>query len=169
MKKYISLTLLLLTGMCIRAQQSQVDCIANPPDFSKMSYNEANETSFTESDLIESGKKKICPEYVTNLVNQLRSERLSHDNEALAIDLLGAVRPSDSNSIEFFIQNIDFERTKFDDPNRFLTQSKYPCEAALMRIGQPVIIPILNHLPNETSQLRRKLMCDVLKQVWRQK
>jgi hypothetical protein len=171
MKKHLWLTCLLIATIGIHAQNLAVisDCVTNPPSFMKMSYQEADEASFLESDLIERGARKICPEYITNLVNQLYSGRLNHDNEALAIDLLGALHPGDLRSIEFLIQNIDFERTKFDPPDRISTQSKYPAAEALVKIGQPVVIPILNRLPSETNLLRRQLMCDVLKRVWQRK
>jgi hypothetical protein len=131
-------------------------CATNPPDFSKMSYKEADEASFSEAE------KVTCPEYVTNLLNQLRSGRLNEDNKALAIDLLGKLHPNDLNAVEFLIENVDFKRKKFDLPTRISTQLKYPAEGALMLMGQPVIDPILNHLGNETNTLRCHLLCEAL-------
>jgi hypothetical protein len=155
---------LLVTMLGLHVQQSNAssDCVTNPPDFGMLSYQAADSAVYSEEDLIGRKVRKICPEYITNLINQLQYGQLRRDNKALAIDLLGALRPSDSNSIEYLIQNIDFERTNFDDPNRISTQLKYPCEGALMRIGQPVVVPILNHLSTETNELRRHLMCEIL-------
>jgi hypothetical protein len=154
---------LLFTMLGLHAQQSNAssDCVTNPPDFSRLSYQAADSAVYSEQDLIGRNMEKICPEFITNLMNQLQYGRLGRDNRALAIDLLGALRPSDSNTIEYLIQNIDFKRTKFDDPNRLSTQLKYPCEGALMQIGSPVVTPILNHLTIETNELRRHLMCEV--------
>ncbi|MGH7976620.1 MAG: hypothetical protein ACREDS_00530 [Limisphaerales bacterium] len=175
MKKYISLILLLAISIVVKAQDSQVnsDCFTNPPDFNKLSYDEANTVVDSEDDLIGRGIKKICPEYITNLVNQIRNGALNSDNKTLAIYLLGELHPDDTNSIEVLIENIDFKATKFDHILKTRISIKrwgsYPAEEALIKIGRPVVDPILNHLPTENSELRRQLMCDVLKQVLRHK
>ncbi len=157
--------LFLAAVLIAHAQEPQTGCVTNPPNFSKLSYNEAKIAVFSEEDLIATGVKKICGDYITNLLNQLEYGHLTNDIKAVAIDLLGTLHPSDSNSIEFLIQNIDFERTKFDPPTRISTQAKYPAKEALMKIGKPVVDSILNHLPTEANQLRRQLMCDVLRRV----
>jgi len=161
-KKYCSL-FILLTTFHLHAQ----NCITNPPDFIYLSYNEANATVKSEDDSIGRGAEKVCPEYITNLVYQLREGHLSNDNKTLAIYLLGELHPNDTNSIEFLIENIDFKATKIDPPWAPRRWGEYPAEEALITVGQPAVIPILNHLPSETNQLRRQLMCDVLKQVLR--
>jgi|SRR5665213_1861403 len=163
---YCLITLLIVV-INSRAQQvkSSSDCATNPPDFIHLSYEQANKAVNSEDDLISRGTKRICPEYITNLVNQLRHEYLSNGNETLAIYLLGELRPSGSNAIEFLIANIDFRTSKIEPnlhPARWRT---YPAEDALMKIGKPVIDPILNHLSNEADTLRRRLMCEVLVKV----
>jgi hypothetical protein len=155
MKKYISLSLLLIVTLRVYAQN--LPYITNPPDFGKLSWEDA------KSAVVNEESKNVCrPAYITNLFNQIQSGQLNHDNEALAIDLLGYLRPTNSYIIEFLIQNIDFERKRFSLPGGPSTELKYPCEGALMKTGQPVVIPILNHLTIETNELRRHLMCDVL-------
>lgn len=155
MKKYISLFCLLNVTLVVHALD--LPCVTNPPDFSKLSWEDARSASVDEQ------FKNVCrPAYITNLFNQVRSGKLNPDNEALAIDLLGKLRPTNSCIIEFFIQNIDFERKRFDKPGGPSTELKYPCEQALMNIGLPVVNPILNHLTTETNELRRHLMCEVL-------
>ena len=164
LKYYISL-FFLLTTFIARAQSSNInsDCDTNPPDFSKLSYEQAVQTLNAEE------KKKICPEYITNLVNQLRYRQLNNDNKVFPIYLLGWFRASNKDSIEILIENIDLRVSKIEPLLGPARWGKYPAEEALVRIGKPVVDPILNHLPTENSQLRRQLMCDVLKQVLRHK
>jgi len=150
----------------LRAQNfgATLNCVTNPPDFSKLTYEEANKATYSET------RRKTCPEYTANLVNQIRYGKLSNDNKVLAIFLLGELRPSDTNSLEVFIEDIDFKASRFDEPAAFPRWGLYPAEEALMyKVGKPAVNPILNHLPSETNELRRQLMCDVLKQVLRDK
>jgi hypothetical protein len=161
MKKYIGTVLLLI--MTLRAHAQNVaatsNCVTNPPDFAKLSYEEASEALEPEA------RKEICPEYLTNLVSQIRHGNLSNDNKTLAIYLLGTFHPKDTNSIEALVECIDFRASRFDPKTRISRWGEYPAEEALTRIGGPVINPILAHLPTETKQLRRHLMCEVLKRV----
>jgi hypothetical protein len=159
--KNISLSLLLVTAFNVRAQNFDVtpDCVTNPPAFSEMSYQVASQAVNDEL------RKKLCPEYIGNLVEEIRHGNLGN-NKVPAIYLLGELRPHDENSIEVLIENIDLK----SPPNPLLAPlrwGEYPAEEALIKIGKPVVEPILNHLPKETSELRRQLMCDVLKQVLR--
>jgi hypothetical protein len=145
------------------------NCATNPPDFANLSYEKANEEVGSEDNLISRGAKQICPEYISNLVNELQKGNLSNGNKTLAVYLLGELHPSNTNAIEILIENIDFRTSKIEPNLRPVRWRLYPAEEALIKIGKPVVDPILNHLPNETNQLRRQLMCDVLKQVWQQK
>lgn len=139
-------------------------CATNPPDLVNLAYKAANEAVNSEVDSITWSKtRRICPEYVTNLINQIRYGTLSGDNKTLAFYLLGQLRPSDTNSIEFLIQNIDFKATRVDPKLRFPRWSDYPALDALIWIGKPVVEPILAHLAGETNELRRALMCSVLR------
>jgi hypothetical protein len=167
--KFFSIFFLLAALSNGKAQNlGTVPSTTNPPNFAKLSYEKADEAVASEEDLIETGMRKTDSAYVSNLVYQIQSGQLSHDNKALAIDLLGASRPNNTNSIECLIRNIDFVRTRFDPPTRISAQSKYPAAAALVKIGKPAIDPILNYLPGENSELRRSLLCNVLKTVLRQ-
>jgi hypothetical protein len=169
-KIFICFALFFTANFGLHAQNlaTEVGCATNPPDFGKLSYREADNAVKSEDDLILSERvKKICPDYIINLANQLQEGHLNNDNKTLAIYFLGALHPTDTNSIEVLIENIDFRATKFDLKSAPMRWGKYPAEEALMKIGKPVVNPILNHLPTETSQLRRQLMCDVLKQVLR--
>jgi hypothetical protein len=162
MKKHIGLSLLLLiVAFNARAQNlgGKSDCTTNPPDFVHLSYEEANKAVYIEE------RKTICPEYITNLVNQLRQGHLTNDNKTLAIFLLGTFRPTDTNSIEVLIENIDFRASKIDPLLGPARWGFYPAQEALIKIGSPTVNPILNHLPNETNELRLHLMCEVLRHV----
>ncbi len=169
MTKYLihySILLLIITFNAHAQFLQTSDCATNPPDLYKMSYEEADEAINSEEDAILSTKmKKICTEYITNLVTELRSAQLSNDKRVLAIYFLGELRPSDTNSIEVLIGYIDLKASKFDPKTRFRRWGDYPAEEALIKIGKPVVDPILNHLPSETNELRRQLMCDVLRKV----
>ncbi len=174
MKKNIILILGIASALSMRAQSSELNsnCDSNPPDFNTSSYEAISHKVNIEYDsIVVSKTKRICPEYITNLVVELQSGKLNDDYKALAIYLLGELHPCDTNSIEVLIKDIDLTSTKHDpaDSFSFSRWKKYPAEEALVKIGKPVIEPILNHLPKETSELRRQLMCDVLKQVLRSK
>lgn len=135
-----------------------------PPDFNKMSYDEANDAVNSECNLIVARKaKKIDAEYVTNLVYQLRQGNLTDDKKVLVIYFLGELRPSDTNSVEVLLEYIDLMATRFDPKTDIQRWGLYPAEEALTKIGKPTVNPILNHLVRETNGLRRHLMCEVLR------
>jgi hypothetical protein len=134
-------------------------CATNPPDFSVLSYDEADRMVDKET------RKKICFEYITNLVIQLRHDGLSNHKKVLVIYLLGELHSGDTNSIETLIEYIDLKATKQDEATRFIRWGHYPAEEALTKIGGPAVIPILGHLPAEGDPLRCHLMCDVLVRV----
>jgi hypothetical protein len=160
--------ILLATMLVLHAQQLGLsyDCATNPPDFEQLSYQAANDAVNSESDLITVKKTKvICPEYIANLVKQLRRGHLSNDNKSIAIYFLGSFRPNDTDSIEILIENIDFRASRLDPKTDLTRWGKYPAEEALIKIGKPVVAPILDYLPNETNKLRRHLMCEVLRKV----
>jgi hypothetical protein len=161
---FLSITLSGIQAQSLKMQ----NCVTNPPELNKMSYEEADQAISSEEDSILSTKiERICPEYITNLVIEIRSAQLNNNNRVLAIYFLGELRPSDTNSIEALIDYIDLKASRFDPKTRFRRWGQYPAEEALIKIGKPVVDPILNHLPKETSELRRQLMCNVLKQVLR--
>jgi hypothetical protein len=139
----------------------------NPPDFGKLTYEKALDAVYDEDNMISRGAKKIGAQYINNLVHQLQYGHLSNDNKTLAINLLGDLHPNDTNAIEFLIENIDFIAARIEPPDHITRWGKYPAEEALVAIGKPAVEPILNHLPQENDELRRQLMCDVLKEVLR--
>jgi len=171
MKTYIGLTLLLLVTSFSAIAQSIVTAsnyATNPPDFIHLSYEEANAAVKSEDDSINAMKAiKISPEYITNLIYQLQYGHLNNDNKTLAIYFLGTLRPTDADSIEFLIEDIDFRASRTDPLLAPLRWGQFPAQDALRKIGLPTVDPILNHLPKEDNELRRQLMCNVLKQVLR--
>ena len=170
MKLKLIVSLVILIAFNSHAQTlTSTNHIILPPDFSKMSYNEANGAVNAETDLIVGRRtKQIGTEYIANLVNQLQSGQLNNDNKVLAVYLLGELRPSDTNSIEVLIENIDLKAKRFDLKTDLQRWGPYPAVEALVKIGKPVVNPILDHLPPEASELRRQLMCNVLRQLWHQ-
>lgn len=141
-------------------------CATNPPDFGNLSSQEADKAVMLEdTDILLHKTKTVCAEYFTNLVDQIRRGKLKNENEVLAIWLLGELRPRDTNSIETLIDIIDFKALKFDPATRVSRWGSYPAQEALIRIGTPVVNPVLQHLRGESNELRRHLMCDVLIQV----
>jgi hypothetical protein len=161
MKNHINLTLLLITmlGGLVNKVNGDSNCVTNPPDFKKLDYEKANQA--VERDQL----RQLCSEYVTNLVNQLRGGQLSNDNKVLAIYLLGWLRPTDSTSIQYLIDTVDFKASKLDSKTGLRRWGEYPAQEALMKIGKPTVAPILHYLPQETNELRRQLMCFVIKKV----
>jgi hypothetical protein len=132
--------------------------VTNPPDFSQLSYEDAGRA------LNKEVRKKIAPEYVTNLVNQLRKRDLASDKKVFVICLLGELRPTDKNSMEALIDDVAFVPPQADD-HTWKRWGSFPSAKALTDIGMPAVDPILNHLSVETNALRRQLMCDVLIRV----
>ena len=168
MKARIFLLCLAITAYRAEAQDSPNNsgCVTNPPNYGSLSYADADKATDSEANLIVSEKvKKICPEYITNLVKQLRYGHLTTDNKVLAIYLLGELQPSDTDAIEVLIELIDLKATKSEPPGRPPRWPEYPAEGALMTIGMPAANPILNHLPTETKNLRRHLLCEALKHI----
>jgi hypothetical protein len=133
-QRFIFGIFVLFAVLKVDAQGWRTDSPAtNPPDFTKLSYEEAR------SAIIDETAKYRSPEYIANLLNQVRSGQLNPDNKAFAIDLLGMLQTTNADVIEFLIQNIDFERKRLEKPGGPNVFLKYPCEGALMRIGKPVV------------------------------
>src|ERR1035437_772729 len=134
-----------------------------PPNFAKMaSYKEMN----AALDIVMDLKPNATPEYVSNLVYQIKQNDVLDGAKAYSIFLLGELRTTNTTAIEILIEKIDLKAPR-QLALRLPLWGKYPAEEALAKIGKPVVNPILTYLPNETNQLRRQLMCVVLKQVWR--
>jgi hypothetical protein len=165
MKKYFICSLLAsLIGVFNGHTQSSLtlSTITNPPDFSKLSYAEADSAARVEEENISSGRK-FSPEYLTNMVCQLQRGKLSNHNKVLCAWLIGELRPNDMNSVECLIENIELEATNLDDVRLGLIRwGNYPAEEALCKVGKSAINPIFEHLRIETDNRRRNLMCRVL-------
>jgi hypothetical protein len=163
-RKLICIPILLLIALLNTIGQDAA--ITNlPPDFTKMlSYREMNAALNAVEDL----KPTATPEYVSNLVFQIKQENASDEAKVYAVFLLGKLGATNADAIKILIDKIDLKAPP-QIALRLPPWGQYPAEEALIKVGQPVIEPILNHLPKETNELRRQLMCDVLKQVLRNK
>ena len=166
--RYNFILLLLLHPFVLRAQPvaSNSSYATNPPNFSQLSYDQADKAINDDALQIRIlHVKTVGPEYLLNLVSQVRHGNLSDDKKVLAIFLLGEIAPSEINSIETFIENIDLKALKLDPKTGFPRWGTYPAKEALFKSGKAAIVPLLNHLPNETKDLRRQLMCEVLVEI----
>jgi hypothetical protein len=145
---------------------TNTDQIVFPVNFAQMSYGDADKAV---NELIRSvlviRPKSASPEFVSGLVNQLRQVKLTDEKKVLVIYLLGIAGPKDADSVEVLIENIDLKAPRMDMAYDIPRWGPYPAQDALVRIGVPAIDPILRHLPDEGNELRRHLMCGVLKSV----
>jgi hypothetical protein len=168
-RKLIQGSLLFLIMVFVaRADDSTtgVDLIATPPNFGAMSYEDGNKAvNEIIRSVVSTRLKKVGPEFVAGLVEQLEQGNLIDEKKVLVIYVLGHLRPKDAHSIDVLIENIDLKAPRMDPATDIARWGMYPAADALERIGVPVIDPILNHLPNEGNDLRRHLMCRVLKSV----
>jgi hypothetical protein len=172
MNRYSTQVLLFLFMLTVVARaddlSTNTDQIVFPPNFGEMSYGDADKAV---GELIRSvlvmRPKSASPEFVSGLVNQLRQGKLTDEKKVLVVYLLGAVRPKDTDSVEVLIENIDLKAPRMDMAYDIPRWGPYPAQDALIRIGVPAINPILGHLPGEGNELRRSLMCGVLKSVER--
>jgi hypothetical protein len=166
MREYLWLSLMGLT-MVAMAQNAEV---ARPPDFTKLSYDEASiAVDAKVASIVVQHSRKPGPEYFESLDIQLQYGHLKNDNKVLAIYLLGELRPANLASINILIDNIDLKAEKLDRILKFgisiVRWGDYPAKEALIKIAQPSINPVLNHLPIEDNDLRQRLLCEVLRQV----
>lgn len=165
-KLFYMLFVLLAAAQCLKSQSAATtpNCATNPPDFKSLSYEEANLAVKSEEQLILAARiKSFCPEYITNLVLQLQTNKLTTDNKVLAIYLLGILRPTSTNAIEILIRLIDLKALRFDSKTAMIRWGEYPAQEALINIRGPALIPVVTHLHSETNPLRRRLMCDVVR------
>ena len=160
--------LLALVPLQLNAQvnNSNSSYSTNPPNFNSLSYEQANLAVKNEEDLILAARvKTISHEYITNLAGQVRLGTMNSSNKVLAIYLLGVLRPSDTNSVEVLIECVDFKAVVFDSKSAIMRWGEYPAQEALIKIGRPSIAPIFAHLHSETNQLRRLLLCGVVRNL----
>ncbi|HEX4122039.1 MAG TPA: hypothetical protein VH619_15580 [Verrucomicrobiae bacterium] len=166
MKKGVLTTLLLL----VVSTSMQGRGVPQPPDFTKLPYDKASQAVDDQLGVIlYLHATAPGPEYFGNLDSQLQYGHLNNGSKVLAIYLLGSLRTLDLQSINILIENIDFKAEKFDRLLKtrisVIRWGLYPAQEALIKIGKPTIAPISNHLPIETNELRRRLLCDVLRKV----
>jgi hypothetical protein len=100
---------------------------------------------------------------VADVLNQLRDYQLSSEAKVYAIYLLGRLRAS--AAVTILLDNIAFKATKVDPKGGIGRWGMYPAQEALVRIGTPAVNMILDRLPSEREELRRKLMCSVISDV----
>jgi hypothetical protein len=163
----LCLVVTLAVASPVEAGQSgpRLGWLSNPPDLAHLSYEKGSEAVTLQLHDIADGLKGMGPAYITNLVNQIRRGGLDKERIVLAIYLLGELRPDDTNSIESLIEMVDLKASRFDPPTRPIRWGPYPACEALIKIGKPAANPIYRHLLAETHDLRRDLMCQVLKRV----
>jgi hypothetical protein len=113
MKIYLTQALLFLLVLPFightDAQTTNVDNIATSPDFTQMSYDDAEKAI---NDILISVLRKertVGPQYVSGLVHQLRQGSLTDEKKVLVILFLGWLHPRDTDSIEVLIENIDLK------------------------------------------------------------
>jgi len=143
----------------VRAGNPIANCVTNPPDFQSLSYDKAYEAMTSD----EAWRlKEVCPEYITNLVNQIRSKKIPSDNMGPAIYLLGVLRTTNLTAIETLIDIIDFKATKLESKDSIRRWGEYPVVDAFWYIRKPAVEPLCSRLCVETNALRRELMCKSL-------
>jgi len=142
----------------------------SPPDFASLSYVDARTAVGVTLDDVNGCLLHLSSEYPLNIIQQLKEKNLSDNKKALAIYLLGAIKPQDTNSIAVLVERIDFEvKVPYSDPKwrSLYSWSLYPARDALLRIGEASVGPIVLDLPCETNALRRQLLCAVVSTFWR--
>lgn len=169
MKKDAVFGFLLGVAAALNAQNvSNTNNILAPPDFGNLSYEDGGGAVDHVVEAVVRGKwMRLESGYVTNLVYQLRKESLPAEKKVLIIYLLGELRASDRDSLEALIKYIDLKTRPDPKPSGEFSMrwGPVPAREALVKIGNPTVVPILNHLPNDVDPIRRSLMCTVLKQI----
>ena len=102
-------------------------------------------------------------EMVAEVMSQLSQDNLSNEGKVYAIYLLGQLRAT--KSVPILIENIDLVAPRVDTKGAIGRWGMYPAQEALSKIGKPAVNMIVDMLPDEKNELRRKLMCFVLADV----
>lgn len=100
---------------------------------------------------------------VAYLLRQLRQAGVSADGKVYAVYLLGQWRAA--AAVSTLIENISMTAPQSDPRLGIARWGTYPAQEALSRIGSPAVNMIVEKLPTEQGQLRRKLMCSVIYDV----
>lgn len=149
------LSIVNLTNCKDNTMANKKDYLIKIPDFSSQSSSSISK----DVDQIVNSHNAI----VANIVEQLQKEAISDENKLYAIYLVGQMRAI--GAISTLIENIDFPAPKADSSVAIGRWGMYPAQEALSKIGQPAVNMILDKLPGENHELRRRLMCFVLVDV----
>lgn len=106
---------------------------------------------------------KSYHQITVDIIGQLRQANLSNEGMVYCIYLLGQWRAAEAVTI--LIEKIDLKAAKVDPKGAKGRWGMYPAQDALAKIGQPAVNVILDKLPTERDELRRKLMCNVISNV----
>ena len=106
---------------------------------------------------------KFYHEIVAEVIEQLNNSNLSNEGKVYAIYLLGQLRAT--AAVTILIENINLKASNVDRKSGIGRWGMYPAQEALSKIGNPAVNMIIDLLPGEKEELRRKLMCFVLVEV----
>jgi len=97
---------------------------------------------------------------VDELMRQFYDPGLSDEDRVYVIYLLGELRAH--KAISVLIKYIDLKATRNDPKTRIARWGPYPAQEALVKIGRHAVWMILDKLPDEKNELRRRLMSHVI-------
>jgi len=106
---------------------------------------------------------KSYHDIIGNIMAQLRQDGLKNESKVYAVYLLGQLKAA--QAVTVLLENIDLKASKVDPKGGIGRWGVYPAQEALSKIGQPAVNMILDKLPTERDELRRKLMCSVIADV----
>lgn len=161
----VALMLSLAATSCTAGQDSTItnkDYSLAPPVFTKMSSFRERDAAL---DLVLETKPNATYKYLTGLTDQVNDKTATDGGKVYAIFLLGEMRATNAFCVEALIAKIDLNAPQGALHLRLPPWGPFPAEEALIKIGEPVVDPILTYVPVEGNELRRHLMCEVLKRV----
>ena len=146
--------LIVTVAFCAQAQ----DAVTKIANLGQMSYNEAS----SAVKAVVNQNRQLAG----TLTGEIEQPNFPPDSKTCAIYLLGELQPRDISSIRALAENIDFTASRRDIGLTIGRWGTYPAQEALVKIGMPAVYVILRvYLPTENNQLRRHLMCSVLRGV----
>ena len=134
---------------------SEAEFVTRIPDLGNLS----SKTTSSEIDLAAQSYN----DNIAHLLRQLREAGVSVEGKVYAIYLLGQWRAT--AAVSTLIDNISMNASKSDPRLSIARWGTYPAQEALSRIGTPAVNMILEKLPAEQDDLRRRLMCFVIHDV----
>jgi hypothetical protein len=114
------------------------------------------------SDTVDQAVKSYR-EIIDNIMGQLHQGGISNESKTYTVYMLGQLRAVEAVTV--LLENIDLKASKVDPKGGIGRWGMYPAQEALSKIGQPAVNMILDKLPTERDELRRKLMCYVISDV----